>query len=236
MFARKSRGILYVPYPGFYPIVFIIILSFTLSLLFLGVVGAAFKKLFPDLGPWAALILLGGCLMGSYINIPVTRIRAKNPIIRVRRVRVFGVIYHVPIIAIGVDEVLLVVNVGGAVIPAAASIYLLSQTPQITLEALLAITSVAIAVKLVSRPVRGIGIVAPSLVPPLFAALATMLIAAENAHIIAYVSGTLGTLIGADLMNFRAFSKLGSPIISIGGAGTFDGIFLSGIMAVLIAS
>jgi hypothetical protein len=29
---------------------------------------------------------------------------------------------------------------------------------------------------------------------------------------------------------------LGAPIASIGGAGTFDGIFLTGILAVLIAS
>jgi uncharacterized membrane protein len=49
------------------------------------------------------------------------------------------------------------------------------------------------------------------------------------------VSGTLGTLIGADLLNFNKILKIGAPVISIGGAGTFDGIFLAGIMGVLIA-
>jgi uncharacterized membrane protein len=29
---------------------------------------------------------------------------------------------------------------------------------------------------------------------------------------------------------------LGAPVASIGGAGTFDGIFLTGILAVLLAS
>jgi uncharacterized membrane protein len=29
---------------------------------------------------------------------------------------------------------------------------------------------------------------------------------------------------------------MGAPVASIGGAGTFDGIFLTGILAVLIAS
>ena len=30
-------------------------------------------------------------------------------------------------------------------------------------------------------------------------------------------------------------SALGAPVASIGGAGTFDGIFLTGILAVLLA-
>jgi uncharacterized membrane protein len=44
------------------------------------------------------------------------------------------------------------------------------------------------------------------------------------------------TLIGADLLNLDAVRGLGAPVASIGGAGTFDGIFLTGIMAVLLAS
>ena len=51
----------------------------------------------------------------------------------------------------------------------------------------------------------------------------------------AYVAGVLGTLIGADLSNLHAIPKLGAPVASIGGAGTLDGVFLSGIMAVLLA-
>jgi uncharacterized membrane protein len=52
--------------------------------------------------------------------------------------------------------------------------------------------------------------------------------------VVAYVSGVLGTLIGADLSNLGVIPKLGAPIASIGGAGTFDGVFLSGIIAVLL--
>jgi hypothetical protein len=37
-------------------------------------------------------------------------------------------------------------------------------------------------------------------------------------------------------MNFEKLAGLKAPILSIGGAGTFDGIFLTGIVAVLIAS
>ena len=53
---------------------------------------------------------------------------------------------------------------------------------------------------------------------------------------VASVSGSLGTLIGADLLNLGRIQGLGAPVMSIGGAGTFDGIFLTGIMAVRLAS
>ena len=53
---------------------------------------------------------------------------------------------------------------------------------------------------------------------------------------LAYVGGTLGTLIGADLANLGKVQKLGAPVASIGGAGTFDGIFIAGITAVLLAA
>jgi len=54
--------------------------------------------------------------------------------------------------------------------------------------------------------------------------------------VVAYVSGVLGTLIGADIANLDKIRGLGAPVASIGGAGTFDGIFLTGILAVLLAS
>ena len=53
---------------------------------------------------------------------------------------------------------------------------------------------------------------------------------------LAYIGGSLGTLIGADLLNLDKLRGLGAPIASIGGAGTFDGVFLTGVVAVLIAS
>lgn len=52
---------------------------------------------------------------------------------------------------------------------------------------------------------------------------------------IAYIGGTLGVLIGADLLRLDVVRKLGAPVASIGGAGTFDGIFLSELVAVLLA-
>jgi uncharacterized membrane protein len=53
---------------------------------------------------------------------------------------------------------------------------------------------------------------------------------------LAYIGGSLGVLIGADLTNLDKISGLGAPVASIGGAGTFDGIFVTGLFAVLLAS
>ena len=87
-----------------------------------------------------------------------------------------------------------------------------------------------------SSTVPGIGIAIPSLVPPIIAATVALLVARTNVAAVAYVSGSLGTLIGADLLNLGRIQGLGAPVVSIGGAGTFDGVFLTGIIAVLLAS
>jgi uncharacterized membrane protein len=41
--------------------------------------------------------------------------------------------------------------------------------------------------------------------------------------------------VGADLLNLARVARLSPPIMSIGGAGTFDGVFVSGVIAVLLA-
>ncbi len=88
----------------------------------------------------------------------------------------------------------------------------------------------------VAKPVKGVGIVTPAFVSPIVAAVVALILSPSSAVIIAYVSGVMGTLIGADLLNLHRISELGAPIASIGGAGTFDGIFLSGIIAVILAT
>jgi uncharacterized membrane protein len=75
------------------------------------------------------------------------------------------------------------------------------------------------------------------LFPALMAAVAAVAIAArQDAAVVAFVSGTVGTLVGADLMNLHKIADLGAPVVSIGGAGTFDGIFVTGIAAVVLVS
>jgi uncharacterized membrane protein len=52
---------------------------------------------------------------------------------------------------------------------------------------------------------------------------------------LAYADGTLGVLIGADLARLQDIRHLGTPLAAIGGAGAFDGIFITGIVAALLA-
>ena len=82
----------------------------------------------------------------------------------------------------------------------------------------------------------GVGIVTPSLVPPLAAALAAIRLGGHFVAAVAYVAGTFGTLVGADLLNMPRVRSLQALEVSIGGAGTFDGVFLTGLVAVLLAS
>src|SRR5262249_33269147 len=127
------------------------------------------------------------------------------------------------------------VNVGGALVPAGVSAYLLFHDA-LGSAALVAIAVVAGAGYLVARPPAGGGGVGAGPFPPLVAGAAGLLLGGATAPALAYVSGVLGTLIGADLLNLNRIGRLGAPVASIGGAGTFDGVLLSGIGAVLIAS
>jgi uncharacterized membrane protein len=87
-----------------------------------------------------------------------------------------------------------------------------------------------------ARPVPGVGVAVPIFIPPLAATVVALVLSRSEAPSLAYVGGCLGTLVGADLLNLDKIRGLGAPVASIGGAGTFDGVFITGIIAVLIAS
>src|SRR5262245_14543137 len=115
------------------------------------------------------------------------------------------------------------------------SIYLLLRY-QLWAQAAVATGVVASVCYWLSNPVPGVGIAIPIFVPVIATAIVSFVLSREYAAPLAYIAGSLGTLIGADLMNLGHIRGLGAPIASIGGAGAFDGIFLVGILAVLIAS
>jgi uncharacterized membrane protein len=87
-----------------------------------------------------------------------------------------------------------------------------------------------------ASPVPGLGIALPVFVPAIASATVASLLSLRRAAPLAYIGGSLGTLVGADLLNLGRVQGLGAPLVSIGGAGTFDGIFLTGVLAVLIAN
>jgi uncharacterized membrane protein len=173
-----------------------------------------------------------GSLFGSAINIPVARY-PEAVVASGRIVSVFGVPYVVPVVE-SWPGTIVAVNLGGAVFPTLLSAYLLYAVGHV-LPILAVVAVVAAVTHRFARLEPGVGIVIPILVPPLASALAAWLIAPEVRAAAAYVGGTLGTLIGADLLNLGRMRGSSAPVASIGGAGTFDGIFVAGIVSVLIA-
>jgi uncharacterized membrane protein len=215
--------------PGFFSIL-VILLAGLILLIQLGILRYAYMRL--GVGPRVALLLLFGSLIGSYFNIPVT-VLPGTPVQSGEIVDFFGMRYVVPVVVQWPGTVV-AVNVGGAVIPTLMSAYLVVRY-QLWLKAALAVIVIAFIIHSTATPVRGIGIAVPVFVPVVVTAILAFLLSREYAPPLAYVGGSMGTLIGADLLNLDKISGLGAPIASIGGAGTFDGIFLTGILAVLLA-
>ena len=206
------------------------LLFFLFGLVKFGLFALAFDRL--GLPPEQLFSLLFLCIVGSMINIPIRRVRLDHEPREMEVVSFYGLRFRPP--PWRQREMVLAVNVGGAVIPSLLSLYLLTHTGA-PWRMLLAIAVVSFIVHKIARPVPGLGIAIPMFVPPLAAALTALIINPHWATPTAYVAGTLGTLIGADVLNLHRIKQLNAPVASIGGAGTFDGIFLTGILAVLLA-
>lgn len=184
-------------------------------------------------GAVAASLILLVSLAGSYVNIPIYALPEQQAVSG-REIGHFGMRYVVPVV-VDWPRTIVAINLGGAVIPIAISIYLLARNT-LWIRGLAATAVVALVCHQMATLVPGLGIAMPSFAPPLVTTVAALLIAPASAPAVAYISGSLGTLIGADLMNLGRIQGLGAPIVSIGGAGTFDGIFITGIVSVLLAS
>ncbi|HUH99682.1 MAG TPA: DUF1614 domain-containing protein [Nitrososphaerales archaeon] len=210
---------------------FLIIVAFV----FFFVTEVAFEK--TGFTRFQFLLILAVALLGSYVDIPVWRIKNTRPTVVVREVRAFWITYRIPQYAMTQVTTTVALNVGGAIVPIVVSGILLNAHHSIWQGVLVATLLTTIAVHAVAKYEAGVGIVAPTLLPPIAAVLFSLpFVAMSNLAITAYIAGTLGTLMGADLSNLGKISEGGTHVASIGGAGKFDGIFLTGIVAVLIAS
>jgi uncharacterized membrane protein len=196
----------------------------------IGLLEYAYEKIGIDRRHVFALLVLS--LLGSYVNIPVAELPPEQ-VVSNEVVTFFGMRYVIPLVE-NFRATVIAVNVGGAVIPTLLSGYLVVKN-RLYGRGLVAVAIVTAIVHALAHPVRGVGIAVPTFVPPLVAAGAALLLSRRAAPALAYVAGSLGTLIGADLLNLGRIPGLGAPVASIGGAGTFDGIFLTGILAVLLA-
>ena len=128
------------------------------------------------------------------------------------------------------EEQNIAINVGGAIIPLLLCIYLLPKVP--IFKTIIAVVISALIMNHLAHPVPMVGITIPMFIPPLVAVLLGFIFSPRNPTPVAYITGVLGVLIGADLMNLSQVT--GAGMMSIGGAGVYDGIFLVGIISALI--
>ncbi|HEY7270608.1 MAG TPA: DUF1614 domain-containing protein [Dehalococcoidia bacterium] len=231
--------IVYNPYGSAFGEVFLVLVVAGVAMLILMAVSSGFSSL----GVSSALVglVVIGSVVGSAINLPVGHVHSNLPLSAARLIRVNGILYRVPVRRAAQDTTI-ALNVGGALIPLVVCGYLALRFPSSIGAALLATVPVALGVHATAQLIPGLGVALPPYLPPLFAAgaafVATIVLGGTRQDLFsaAYISGTLGTLIGADLLNLPRINTLGAPVASIGGAGTFDGIFLSGILAMLMVS
>ncbi|NLO89948.1 MAG: DUF1614 domain-containing protein [Clostridia bacterium] len=205
-------------------LLFIIFFPMMIFIIFFNIATISFAKL--GLSPQGAVLLFTSILLGSVVNIPLSR---KKIYVEEPYPFSFPFLFYYPP---RVREQVIAVNLGGAVIPTLFSLYLFLRAP--LLPSIIATAVVTVVCKKLARPVPGVGIRIPAFIPPLIAALLALILAGENAAPVAFISGVLGTLIGADLLNLRYLDQLGAQVLSIGGAGVFDGIFLVGVVATFL--
>ncbi len=212
----------------------LIILPFVL-LLFIFTGTAVFKLVFGVDANTALLIFLM-IILGSMVNIPIYEKEGGEYI---EQYSFFGFIYAIK----RRRKVVVAVNLGGCVFPTILALRALSDLlTAVGLWPWFAVfTFTSLIIYSMARPVPGVGIVVPMLVPPLAAALFSflVLVITKNPLLLlpklSFSTGVLSALFGADILHLKDLDRIGSGVVSIGGAGTFDGIFLTGIFAVIFS-
>jgi uncharacterized membrane protein len=169
----------------------------------------AFQTL--GLSPLAAGLLVGGSALGSFVDLPVVLVRGEAA------------------------STVIAVNVGGCLVPVTFAAWVAGHMTAAASTGGAAVALVAAVSWMTSRVEAGVGVTMPGFVAPLTALVASLVLAPEAPAPLAYVAGTIGVLLGADGGRLREALRTGAPMLSIGGAGTRDGIFMAGIVAVLLA-
>ena len=211
--------------------VFSLLVLFFAAMLQIHLFEIAFAKL--GLAPELTLFLLIGTLLGSGINLPVYNMQTKHGghlVMSPDRKLVWEIFQPVR-----EGKVVIAVNVGGCLIPVGLCIYFIAMQLIDPIKLMVAIAAITALSYKFSRLIPGMGVGMPMFVAPLASALLALILDAEHAAHLAYISGVLGVLIGADMLRLKSITELGAPVAAIGGAGTFDGIFMTGMIAALLA-
>lgn len=223
-----------MPY-GCLPLAVLLLLLLLLPLFLADIMLTALARL--GLSPEASVLAALGIFLGGMINIPVKQI-PRTEVIESPAFGMFGFERVFPNRIRRTPYTVIAVNFGGCVVPVMIVLYELIRISRFGLAGLL-LTLLAVAINVaacyhLARPIPKVGIAMPALVPGVLAALCGLVFHPELAPAIAFCAGVLGPLIGADLLHLKAIQSLNTNIASIGGAGTFDGIVISGILATLL--
>ena len=240
----RAQRVIFRPFSLFYFSILLFLLLLVFPVLMRFYRGIMVEAL--GLPPWLFGAVLFLSLFGSSVNVPLVTLESREPVRVFREVRFFGVTWRLPGVEMGVRRTFVMLNVGGGVVPILISAYLLavgipgcsSDFVGSLVDVLAVFLVVTVSTNRSSRLIEGLGIATPMLGPPLATVLAVVglsLFREVWCHTqVAYVGGTLGALVGADLLNLGRIKDLGAPVVSIGGAGTFDGIFLTGLFSVVL--
>ncbi|MEA5570333.1 DUF1614 domain-containing protein [Calothrix sp. UHCC 0171] len=219
----------YLPVSLLLFILLLLLIPFLWFAVTLNVVEIAVTKL--GFAPGVGLLLLALIILGSTINIPLYRTESAIEVTDGFADMWLREFWGIPLRHIRRSTVV-AINVGGGVVPVLVALY---QFTQGNIAAILLVTLIVTVVSYyAARVVPGIGIQMNPLLAPLAASLSAMLLATPHAAPVAFAGGVLGTLIGADLLHLRDIQSMSSGVLSIGGAGVFDGIALCGLFAVLL--
>jgi uncharacterized membrane protein len=224
-----------VPF-GCFSLILLAVLLILFPLFLADVMATALGKL--GLSPALSLFVVISIFIGGLINLPVKRI-PRVMSVETTPLGLFGAERMFPGWFRPSSYTVIAVNVGGCIIPCLIAVYELTRIAGRG-PAALALTAAAVAINVavchwLARPVPNVGIVLPALAPALVAAACGFVLMRDFAPPVAFTAGVLGPLIGADILNLRRIGRVSTGIASIGGAGTFDGIVLSGLVATLLS-
>ena len=220
---------IYLPVSLFLFLLLLLLLPFIWIAVAVEVIEIAVAKL--GFSPGIALMIFAAVLFGSMINIPLYRVESTITILPDFMEFWLRQFWGLPLHKVR-QQTIVALNVGGGLIPVLVALYQLIRSDTL---AILAVTVIVTIVSYYSAHiVPGIGIQINALNSPLTAVLTAVLIAEPQASSVALAGGILGTLIGADLLHLKEIERMSPGVLSIGGAGVFDGIAMCGLFALLL--
>lgn len=199
----------------------------------------------------AGLVLVAA-LVASAINVPLWNMPTQRYVIT-DPLATLGLAGLLPHLETRRKATVVAVNVGGCLIPLALAVYQVVRlatasawqtapvegAPAPNVQGAFVALVLAMALNIIvcwklTRVVPGVGITVPGIVPGILAAAAALLLSADVAPAVTLVAGTLGPLVGADLLHLRDLKEKPVGLQSFGGAGTFDAVLFTLILSALV--